>query len=146
MIDIRILDTPVQFVPIEPYPQPSGAECVFLGRTRIETHPEHGQLVKLSYEAYRPMAEGVLRKLAEDAARQYECLVVRIHHAIGEVPPGEASVMIQVVTGHRAASFEACHSLIDRLKEEVPIWKQEIWADGTSWSEGHRVNSKDSSS
>ena len=138
-LDIRLITGPVQPMPIEPFPQPAGAECIFLGRTRDEPHPTHGPLRRLSYECYRPMAERVLRDLAARAVEQFGCLAVRVHHAVDEVPVGEASVLVQVVTGHRAAAFDACRFLIDRLKVEAPIWKREEWADGSTWSEGKPV-------
>jgi molybdopterin synthase catalytic subunit len=136
LIDVSLLDHPVDGRPLEPFPQRAGAECVFLGRTRLEDHPEHGLLEGLRYEAHRGMAEQVLRGLAETAARQYDCLAVRIHHAVGEVPIGAASVLVQVACGHRVQAFDACRFLIDRLKCSAPIWKQEQWADGTTWSPG----------
>ena len=136
LLDIRILDHPVAPLPFEPFPQPAGAEAVFLGRTRLETHQKHGRLQRLSYEAYEPMAKKVLRELADQAVARFGCLAVRIHHALGEVPPGEASVLVQVVCGHRAASLEACRFLIDQLKLRAPIWKREEWANGFTWSEG----------
>jgi len=138
-IDVQLADGPVDAAPFRPFPQPAGAECVFLGRTREETHPRHGRLVRLSYEAFRPMAERVLRDLAERAAERFGCLSVRIAHAVGDVPPGEASVVVQVVAGHRAEAFDACRNLIDRLKLEAPIWKREVWEDGTTWSTGQTV-------
>jgi len=139
-IDVQLVDHPVAYAPFEPFPQPAGAECAFLGRTRIESHPAHGTLKRLQYEAYRPLAHNVLRDLAERAIEQYACLAVRIHHAVGDVPAGEASVLVQVVCGHRAGAFDATRFLIDRLKAEAPIWKREIWADGTTWSAGTPVN------
>jgi molybdopterin synthase catalytic subunit len=139
-IDVEIFDRPVGIVEADPFPSEAGAECVFLGRTRGDTHPSHGMLRRLSYEAYRPLAERTLCELARDAARDFECMLVRIHHAVGEVPVGEASVLVQVVCGHRGKAFEACRFLIDRLKATAPIWKQELWADGTSWSEGTPVD------
>ncbi len=138
-IDVRIVEHPVGAVAADPFPAQAGAECVFLGRTRRDIHPRHGELVRLSYQAYVPLAQRTLAELAEEAADRFDCHLVRIHHAIGEVPVGEASVMIQVACGHRAKAFEACRFLIDRLKETAPIWKQELWADGTSWSEGTPV-------
>jgi molybdopterin synthase catalytic subunit len=143
LIDIRLLDHPVEAVAFEPFPQPAGAECVFLGRTRTETHATHGELTLLRYEAYPAMAERLLRDLAERAIREHELLAVRLHHAIGDVPPGAASVLVQVVSGHRDASFRACRQLIDDLKRSVPIWKQECWADGTTWSDGAPVPEED---
>ena len=139
MIDVQLLDRPARYAAIEHFPDGCGGECVFLGRTRIEIHPQHGRLVRLSYEAYEPMARGVLRDLAQHAAQQFDCLAVRLHHSLGDVPPGEASVLVQVACGHRAAAFEACRHLIDRLKAEAPIWKREVWADGTTWSRGQPV-------
>ena len=135
-IDIRLLDRPVLFMPIEPFPHAAGGECVFLGRTRVEHHPQHGRLIRLSYEAYAPMAEQVLHDLACQAQAQFGCLFIRIHHAICEVPPGQASVLVQVACGHRAAAFDACRFLIDQLKSHAPIWKREVWQDGVTWSAG----------
>lgn len=140
IIDIQLLDHPVGVMAFDPFPEGCGGECVFLGRTRQETSEEHGPLVRLSYEAYAPMAEKVLRSLAEEAVSRFGCHRVRIHHAVGDVPTGEASVLVQVVCGHRGESFEACRMLIDRLKAEAPIWKQEQWADGSTWSQGHAVD------
>ncbi len=140
VIDVRICDQPVGMVEADPFPPDAGAECVFLGRTRVEIHPRHGRLTRLRYAAYRPLADRTLSDLAQDATRRFDCLFVRIHHAIGEVPVGEASVLVQVVCGHRAKAFEACRFLIDRLKATAPIWKQEFWADGTSWSQGTPVD------
>src|SRR5438552_3761855 len=114
IIDVRLVDHPVRPIDFEPFPQPAGGECIFLGRTREERHPRHGPLLRLSYQAYHPMAEAVLRRLAQQSIEDYGCLAVRIHHAIGMVPPGEASVMIQVVCAHRSAAFVACQFLIDR--------------------------------
>lgn len=99
--------------------------------------------MKLSYEAYRPLAERTLRDLAARAAHEHGCLFVRIHHSIGEVPPGEASVLVQVLCGHRAEAFAACRFLIDALKQEAPIWKREQWASGATWAQGQPVRSGD---
>lgn len=139
-IDVKIVNQPVGMIDADPFPSDAGAECVFLGRTRGETHPRHGALRRLSYEAYRPLAERTLCDLAQNAAREFQCRLVRIHHAVGEVPVGAASVLVQVVCGHRDEAFLACRFLIDRLKATAPIWKQELWADGTSWSEGTPVD------
>lgn len=138
-IEVRLVEHPVAAAPLDPFPQPAGAECVFIGRTRDETHPEHGPLRRLSYDAYRPMALDVLRGIADRAVAEHGCLAIRIHHALGDVAPGEASVLVQVVTGHRDAAFAACRFLIDRLKAEAPIWKRQEWADGHAWSEGTTV-------
>lgn len=138
LIDVQIRSGPV--VAMDP---PSlaagGGECVFLGRTRHEIHTEHGSLCCLDYEAYEDMALTKLHDLAAAAIDRFDCLFVRVHHSTGEVPVGQPSVLVQVVCGHRAEAFEACRFLIDELKEQVPIWKREVWERGTSWSPGHAV-------
>ncbi len=82
----------------------------------------------------------MLCELADEASRLFECQMVRVHHAVGEVAIGEASVLVQVVAGHRDKAFAACRFLIDKLKTTAPIWKRELWADGTSWSTGTPVS------
>lgn len=136
ILDVQLLDHPVRYEPFATFPQPAGGECVFLGRTRVEEHPEHGRLVRLSYEAYEPLAMAAMRQLADQAVANHDCLAVRLHHTIGDVPPGEASVLVQVAGGHRGSVFDACRFLIDALKERVPIWKREVWEDGSTWAEG----------
>lgn len=143
-IDVQILDHPVQPVAFAPFPAPAGAECTFLGRTRMEVHPRHGALVHLTYQAYEPLARQVLTDLAGQAADRFECHVVRVHHAVGDVPIGQASVLVQVVCGHRAEAFAACRFLIDGLKAAAPIWKRQRWADGTTWSTGSPVETGES--
>lgn len=139
LIDVRLVNHPVESAPVEPFPTLAGAECVFLGRTRSEKHDKHGELSMLQYEAHVPLAENQLRELAKDAIDRFGCITVRIHHAIGEVPLGKASVLVHVVCIHRDGAFDACRFLIDQLKATVPIWKREIWADGKTWSGGSSV-------
>ncbi len=139
-IDVQLIDGPVRIAAEEPFPPEGGAECIFLGRTRQESHPQHGALRRLKYEAYQPMAEDVLHRLAREAIARFGCISVQIHHSIGEVPRGEASVFIRVVSGHRAEAFEACRFLIDDLKSNAPIWKREEWERGATWSEGFPVD------
>ena len=108
----------------------AGAVVLFLGTTRELT--DGRRTVTLDYEAYDEMAEKQLAELEAEARRRWplvECLIV---HRLGRVPLAEASVAIVVSTPHRADAFAAGQWLIDTLKRDVPIWKQEHWADGTS--------------
>jgi molybdopterin synthase catalytic subunit len=139
VIDVQLMRRPAKYAPIEPFPHEAGGECVFLGLTRAEINPKHGKLLRLSYEAYEPMAEAMLCHLAREAAALFECMFVRIHQALGDVELGEASVLVQIACAHRGAAFEACRFGIDSLKRLAPIWKREIWEDGTSWSPGNPV-------
>jgi molybdopterin synthase catalytic subunit len=108
----------------------AGALVLFLGTTRELT--DGRQTVALDYEAYREMAERRLADLETEARRRWpviECIIV---HRLGRVPPTEASVAIAVSTPHRNDAFAAAQWLIDSLKRDVPIWKREQWADGTT--------------
>jgi molybdopterin synthase catalytic subunit len=108
----------------------SGAVAIFEGVTRLEADPEHGNLVRLEYDAYRDMARKELNELAVRAGRQWRLNAVAVVHRVGPVLPGESSVIIVVSSGHRAAALDACRWLIDTLKQTVPIWKREVYADG----------------
>jgi molybdopterin synthase catalytic subunit len=108
----------------------AGAVVLFLGTTRELTAGR--QTVALSYEAYGEMAERRLAELEAEARRRWPVIECNIVHRLGTVPPTEASVAIAVSTPHRADAFAAGQWLIDSLKADVPIWKREQWADGTS--------------
>jgi molybdopterin synthase catalytic subunit len=108
----------------------AGAVVLFLGTTRELTNGR--QTVALDYEAYREMAERRLAELESEARRRWPVLECMVVHRLGRVPVAEASVAIVVSTPHRADAFAAGQWLIDALKKDVPIWKREAWADGTT--------------
>jgi molybdopterin synthase catalytic subunit len=108
----------------------AGAVVLFLGTTREMT--DGRQTVSLDYEAYDEMAEKKLAELETEARRRWPLVECFIVHRLGQVPLAEASVAIAVSTPHRFEAFAAGQWLIDSLKRDVPIWKQEHWADGTS--------------
>ena len=145
---IRVMDAPAPIIEttIEPWP-PSGtdrgstpegagigASCRFVGTTRPERHDRFGELEALEYESAGPLAESLMRALAVEVATRHDLLALRVVHAIGRVPVGEASVWIEASAAHRASAFDGCREMIDRLKREIPIWKRERWREGTTWS------------
>jgi molybdopterin synthase catalytic subunit len=113
-----------------------GGECLFVGRTRPENNLVHGELIALNYDCFQEMAEKELYTLAEETIKRFQARHIKVTHAIGKVAINEASVVIAVCCDHRDDAFTACRFIIDLLKQRVPIWKQEMWADGTTWSEG----------
>ena len=108
----------------------AGAVVLFLGITREFTGSR--QTVELDYEAYETMAESELSKLEATARQRWQLVECFIVHRLGAVPLAEASVAIVASAPHRRAAFAAAEWLIDTLKECVPIWKRERWADGTT--------------
>ncbi len=108
----------------------AGAAVLFLGVTREFT--DGRQTVALDYQCYPEMASRKLESLEKTAHAQWDLIACAMIHRLGRVELGEASVAIAVSSAHREAAFEAGKWLIDQLKQEVPIWKKENWADGTS--------------
>lgn len=112
-----------------------GAINLFVGTVRELTHGK--RTLHLEYEAYPPMAVKMMEQIAAEIDERWPDTRVAMTHRIGPVAIEEAAVVIAVATPHRAASYEAGRYAIERLKELVPIWKKEIWADGTEWI-GHQ--------
>jgi len=108
----------------------AGAVVLFLGTTRELTGER--RTASLDYEAYRPMAEKKLHELDRTARERWPIIECAIVHRLGHLEIGEVSVAVAVSTAHRQDAFDAAKWLIDTLKESVPIWKQENWADGGS--------------
>jgi len=138
-IEVAIIEAPL-LLPEEAGPATSGAVCRFVGQTRAQRDSEHGALVALEYHCYQDMAESELHRLAAVAIERWEIDGVRVHHAKGSVAIGEASVIIDVMAPHRERAFLACRWLIDTIKHDVPIWKQERWEDGATWSKGEPLS------
>ncbi len=100
---------------------PTGAVAEFQGLVRAE---EAGRTISaLEYEAYSPMAERTMQRLCDEIPAAAECRFIRITHRIGLVPVGEAAIQVVVASRHRAAAFAFLAAFMDRLKQDVPIWK-----------------------
>ena len=111
-----------------------GAVSTFIGTTRDNF--EGKTVTWLEYEAYESMALKKMDEVCREVrARWPEVANMAIHHRLGSVEPREASVIIAVASPHRRASLEAVSFTIDRLKATVPIWKKEVYADGSQWKE-----------
>ena len=114
----------------------NGAVCTFIGQVRRNSRER--EVAYLEYNAYVPLAQKQMQRLAEEAETRWGCQVV-MQHRIGRLELGEASIVICVGSPHRAAAFEACRWCIDTLKETVPIWKREVCPDGSFWIEGEEA-------
>lgn len=87
----------------------------------------------LDYEAFPPMAEKQMARIAEEAQARWPGVQVAILHRVGRLEPGELAVVIAASAPHRKEAFLACEHAIDRLKQDVPIWKKETTTDGAVW-------------
>jgi molybdopterin synthase catalytic subunit len=109
----------------------AGAVVVFAGTVRS---PSQGRAVRyLEYEAYAAMATAMMERIVAEARERWPVEAVHLHHRLGRIEVGEVSVVAVVSTPHRPDAFEACRHLIERLKADVPIWKKEVFADGSVW-------------
>ena len=109
----------------------AGAIATFTGTVRRQSRGR--EVTHLEYEAYAEMAEDVMAKLAADLEARHELCRVAIHHRVGRLEIGEASVVIAVSAPHRQDALAACREAIDTLKETVPLWKKELYEGGGEW-------------
>ncbi|HAO99273.1 MAG TPA: hypothetical protein DCQ83_04440 [Fibrobacteres bacterium] len=114
----------------------AGAVLVFDGTVR--NHSEgHTGIVALEYEVKLPMADKLVARILEEVRTEIPVLKIAVGHRMGRVSLREPTVIIAVSAAHRDEAYRASRKIIDRIKHEAPIWKREIFADGTSeWSLG----------
>ncbi|MEH1164946.1 molybdenum cofactor biosynthesis protein MoaE [Micromonospora sp. CPCC 205539] len=106
----------------------AGAVVTFQGVVRDH---DHGRpVVSLEYEGH-PSAEQVLREVATEIAAEPEVFAVAVSHRIGPLAIGDVALIAAVSTAHRGAAFAACARLVDEVKARLPIWKRQVFADGT---------------
>lgn len=105
-----------------------GAVLLFLGTVR--DHNDGRPVERLHYDAYRDMAARELRAIAEEAARRAGSDRIAVVHRIGTLEIGDASLAVAVSTPHRAEAFDAARWIIEQIKQRVPVWKKEHYADG----------------
>lgn len=108
-----------------------GGVVTFTGRVRNQSLGK--AVLRLEYEAYRPMAEKALAAIAAEIAERWPGTAIAIRHRVGTLEVGEVAVAIAVAAPHRDAAFAGCRHAIERLKADVPIWKREIFRDGSAW-------------
>lgn len=112
-----------------------GGIATFIGCAR--DFSEGRDVTQISFEAYDSMAIAEMNKLREEAIGKFGLLGARIVHRVGVVGAGEQIVFIAAGAEHRAPALQACHWLIDELKQRVPIWKKEITPQGDAWVTPH---------
>lgn len=115
-------------------PQAGGIN-LFIGNVR--NHAQGKAVLKLEFEGYKPMALREMEKLAAEALKKWPIKKLLMVHALGSKQIGDPVVVIGTATAHRKDAFEATRFLIDELKNTVPIWKKEYFADQTIWVNAH---------
>ena len=112
-----------------------GAIASFVGVVR--TSPAAGEtnspVVALEYDAHEELATARLEEIARAAAEKWNLHAVHLEHRIGRCAVGEPTVVVACASPHRGEALDACRHIIDTVKSTVPIWKNEIYEDGSAW-------------
>ena len=111
-----------------------GGTCVFLGTVRSDDG-----VTAIDYSAYEQMADEEIDRILSEALHQWPGVRVQLHHRLGEIPAGGASIAIAAAAPHRDQAFAVCRFVIEEVKKRLPIWKKELYADGTArWTDDTR--------
>lgn len=105
-----------------------GAVVTFSGNVR--NHDGGKEVAKLIYEIH-PSSQTVLQEVTQEVAARYENIRCAVAHRYGEIPIGESALAIAVATHHRGDAFSACAELVDEIKSRIPIWKHQVFSDGS---------------
>lgn len=128
----RIQDTPLtqdSFDPIQHFPE-CGGIGIFIGTVR--NHHEGKAVKALKYTAYAPVSEKMIRQIEQEIQQKFAVAYVRVIHRIGALNIGEKAIIAIAYAAHRREAFAACEEAVERVKHEVPVWKEEFYLDGTS--------------
>lgn len=128
----RVVDRPLDLAEVvDAVASPDrGGLVTFRGDVRGVSHGK--RVLRLEYEAYGPMAERKLAEIGREVGEAHGAIVAVVHR-LGALLPGEAAVVIAASAPHRAPAFRACEEVIERLKKDAPIWKREVYVDGSEW-------------
>jgi len=140
-----IVDAPLDVAPVVAAvtTDRDGAVTTFVGLVR--DHNAGRRVLWLDYEAYAPLAVKAFERIADEAAASWPHARLAIHHRIGRLDVGDASVVIAAASPHRAEAFAACRYAIERIKQIAPIWKHEHFEGGEVWIEGATADAEDAS-
>jgi len=118
-----------------------GAVATFVGLVRNENGGR--RVLWLDYEAYEPLAVKAFARIDEEAGERWPSIGLAIHHRVGRLEIGDASVIIAATSPHRAEAFAACRYAIERIKQIAPVWKHEHFEGGETWIEGATADPMD---
>jgi molybdopterin synthase catalytic subunit len=133
-VTIEPLDLPALTAAVSEGASGDGALTSFIGLVR--DHNQGRRVSFLEYEAYEPLAVRALDLIIEESKAAWPTARLAVHHRVGRIEIGEASIIIVAASPHRGEAFSACRYMIERVKQIVPIWKHEHFEGGDVWLEG----------
>lgn len=107
-----------------------GGIGIFIGSVR--DHHQGKSVRALKYTAYAPLAEKMIKQIEQEIQRKYSVSYVRVVHRVGTLDIGDFAIIAISYAKHRREAFQACEEAVERVKHEVPVWKEEFYSDGTS--------------
>jgi MoaE-MoaD fusion protein len=128
----RVVDRPLALAEVVDAVAAAGLGGVVTFTGTVRDHSRGRTVTRLEYEAYASMAERSLARIGGEVGQAHGAAVAIVHR-VGVLTPGEAAVVIACAAAHRTPAFRACEACIERLKQEVPIWKREVFDDGSEW-------------
>lgn len=112
-----------------------GAIVLFLGSVRGSSGQK--RVRALRYEVYEEMADEMIRRIEEEVRQDSGVRRVLVQHRVGDLTPGERTILVAAVARHRGEAFDACRKALERVKAKAPIWKKEVYDDGEAWVRPH---------
>jgi molybdopterin synthase catalytic subunit len=127
---VEVVDRPLDLAALQALvsDEQAGALVSFSGTVR--DHDRGRQVASLTYEAH-PTAEAVLTDVAAEIARDFDVISLGVAHRVGALEIGDSALIAVVASAHREEAFRACSALVDLTKERLPVWKRQVFADGT---------------
>lgn len=128
-----IIATAIDVAAVQARVAHAGAGAVLLFAGTIRDHKQGKRVLGIHYEAYEPMAQRVLERIASDVRAEWPACRVALVHRVGRLEVGEVSIAIAVSSPHRDAGFAALRAAIEAVKCDLPVWKREYFEDGAVW-------------
>lgn len=111
----------------------AGAHAIFIGQVRADVIRKD-RVSSITYTAYRELALETMQAIRAAILEKYDLAEMEVHHSLGEVAAGEICLFVLAVSAHRKAAMEACNELVERVKNELPIWGRECFEkEGYQW-------------
>lgn len=133
MTEVRradVVETPITVAEMEALVADRSAGAVVSFSGDVRDHDHDRPVTRLEYEGH-PTAAQVLAEVAADVAARFDVIAIAVVHRVGPLEVGDSALVAAVSSAHRREAFEACSALVDETKDRLPVWKHQIFADGT---------------
>jgi len=127
---VEVVDRSLDLAAIEAIVADDRAGAVVSFSGNVRDHDPGRDVPSLTYEGH-PTAEAVLKDVAAEIADQFDVIALAVAHRVGSLAVGDAALIAVVATAHRDEAFAACSALVDLTKARLPVWKHQVFADGT---------------